>query len=400
MSGSLYNYIEPSGVIVPNLSSLLAQVESEWIGQFGSGFDLDSSTPGGIMIASEVAARSSVAQNNATLANQINPNQAAGMFLDAICALSGLERLADTFTVIDNVTLAGVQGSPIAAGTTIKSPSGDLFNLNEAVTLDPVSGTAIGTYTAQVAGSIAAPTGSWTIVTDVLGLETVTNNTVGTLGTEQQSDQILAVLRRKTLALQSVALMDAGLSRINNLSGVIGSQALENVQNVTATISGVTMVAKSVWFCIDGGSASDIGTALLATKSQGADWNGAQSLAVIDPASGQSYTVKWDLPTPVPLLVQVTVRQGTFVGDITDAVTQAVVDFGNNAISGLQGFGVGQSASPFEIAAGIQSECQGLYVKNVEIATVSSGIYAPAEIAMAIYQKPTIIGANVSVVIV
>jgi len=400
MSDPLYTYVEPTGVIVPNVTTLQNEVETEWTGVLGSGLNTDSSTPQGVMIAGEVAARSSVAQNNAALANQINPNQAAGMFLDAICALTGLERLPDTFTVVNNVLLTGVQSSPIAIGSLIASPNGDQFALNSNLTLDATTGEAIGSYTAVVAGPILAPTGSWTIITDVLGLETVVNNTVGTLGTQQQTDQALAVLRRKTLALQSVAMMDAVLSRINNVSGVIGSQGLENVTNGTVTISGVTLIAKSIWICVDGGSALDIATALLATKSQGAGWNGAQSLAVVEPSSGQSYTVRWDDPTSVPLLCQITVRQGTFAGNIADAVTQAIVDFGNNAIEGLQGFGVGQNASPFEIAAGVQSECPGLYVKNCEIATVSSGIYAPAEIAMQIFQKPTIIGANVTVVIV
>ena len=399
MSGTLYTYVVPTGVIVPNVVSLQTQVENEWIGEFGSGLDLDSSTPEGVMIAGEVAARSAVAQNNAALANQINPNQAAGMFLDAICALTGLTRLPDTFTVAASVTLSGVAESPIAAGTVLATPAGDLFALKDAVTLD-VTGSAIGSFVAQVPGPVPAPTGTWDIQTGVIGLEVATNNIAGTLGTLQESDQVLAALRRQTLALQSVALIDAALSRLNNIEGVIGVQGLENTANSTQTISGVSMVAKSVWFCVDGGAIGDIASALLATKSQGANWNGAQSLTIVEPASGQSYVVKWDDPTDVPLLCQITVRQGTFVGSISAAVTQAIVDFGNNAIAGLQGFSVGESASPFEIAAGVQQECPGIYVKNCQIATVSGGSYAPAEIAMLIYQKATITEADISVVIV
>lgn len=395
-----YNYIIPSGVIVPDLASLETVVKSEWTDIFGEDLPTDQSTPQGLMIASEVAARQGVVNNNATLANQINPNQAAGLFLDGICALTGLVRLPDTFTRAQAVTLAGVQGSPIAAGTIIATPDGDQFALDGDVTLDAVTGEATGLYTALVAGPIPAPSGLWTIVTDVLGLETVTNTLTGVLGMLQQSDEALATLRRKTLALQGVALIEAVLSAVNDVTNVIGSAGLENYTGSPVTIDGVVLKAHSIWVCADGGTNLDVATALLFNKSQGCDWNGSTTVNVVEPSSGQTYAVTFDRPTLVPLLVRVTCSKGTFIGSISTDVTNAVVDFANNAIDNLLGFVVSQSASPFEIAAGVMRQCPGLYVSKIEISLVSSVSYSTDEIAMLKYQKATVSGSDVSVVIV
>ena len=117
-----YSYVQPSGVIVPDDASLLETVQAEWTGAFGAALNLDSSTPQGAMIASETLARTGVLQTNAVVANQINPNQAGGLFLDALCALLGLLRPAQTFTVVRGVVLAGVGGSPIPAGSIATTP--------------------------------------------------------------------------------------------------------------------------------------------------------------------------------------------------------------------------------------------------------------------------------------
>lgn len=395
MSGS-YDYVTTTGVIVPDIGTIKDQVDSEWTGQFGTGLNTDSSTPQGVIIASDVAAREGVVNNNAAVANQINPSQAEGVFLDAICALTGLERLANTFSQV-TLTLAGVAGSPIAAGSQATSANADVFALDADVTLSG-GGTATGVFTALVSGPIPAPSGTYT-PSAVLGWDTAVAADVGTVGTAQQSDEALRTLRAQTLFLQGAALMGATLSALNNLTGVKSVQGLENVIASTQTIDTIALTANSIWVCVDGGDPTAIANSLLANKSMGSNWNGSQTLAVIEPTSGQSYTVKWDDPTLVPLLVRVTCKQGTFVGNPTAIIPQAVVNFANGLVANLEGFSLGQSASPFEVATGVMAQCEGLYISKVELSLVSSVSYAPAEIAMAINQKATVIAANVAVVI-
>lgn len=395
-----YTYVNATGVIVPNTSAVLAEVQSEWTGALPPINVNQSSSPQGVMIAAEVAARSTFLTNNAAVANQINPNQAGGIFLDAICALSGLEREPNTFTTVTNVVLAGVQSSPIASGSQAKTPNGDVFALQNAVTLDPVTGQATGTFVAVNPGPIAAPAGSWTIVSDVLGWETVTNPVQGIPGLATQSDQALRALRRSTLALQSNSLPETVSSNLSLVNGVLSFRFLENYTSTLIVVGDVTLVPNSIWVCVDGGSTTDVATSLLNSKSGGCNWNGATVVNVTEPVSGQVYVVKYDVPTLIPILVRVTCSQGSFVGNPDVAVVQAVLDFANNVIPNLEGIVVGENVSPFEIATAIMSECQGLFISNVELTLASSVNYQPVELVMQLFQKATIGSGAITVVIV
>src|ERR1700753_1714778 len=112
-----YQYILPTGTVVPDTSGLLSDVQSEYRAVFGADLIVTPDTPQGVLIAAEALARTEVVNNNAALANQINPNIAGGVFLDAIGFLTGIQRTAATSTVVPNVTLSGVPGTVIAAGT-------------------------------------------------------------------------------------------------------------------------------------------------------------------------------------------------------------------------------------------------------------------------------------------
>lgn len=402
MTASNYQYVENTGLIVPVTSNILAEVQSEWVGAFGNAIELAENTPQGVMISAETTARANVIQNNTAVANQINPNQSEGVFLDVICALTGLPRQGNTFTKVQNVLLTGQPSTPIAARSLAKTTAGDQFALDAAVTLDAVTGQAMSNFTAVQPGPVpcgAGAAGLTAIVTAVLGWETVSNAGTGIAGAAEQSDEALRALRRNTLFLQGVSNIGAISSALWAISGVIGVQILENTQNTGQTISGVEMIAKSVWVCVDGGNSDNIATALLKTKSIGAAWNGSQSLTVIEPASGQPYTVHWDVPSLLPILVQVTVRQGSFVGDPTAAVISAILAYGVNSIAGVDGLALGVNASPFEAGAAVAAQCPGLYVKLVQMALVSGGSLAPAEIPVAIYQKATIAEGNISVIL-
>jgi len=68
------------------------------------------------MITAEVEARDNVARNNADLANQINPDLAGGVFLDAIWSLTAGGRIAATRSTLQGVVLTGQAGTVIRSG--------------------------------------------------------------------------------------------------------------------------------------------------------------------------------------------------------------------------------------------------------------------------------------------
>ena len=131
-----YQYINATGLVVPDTSATLAQVQQEWRDTFGQDLVVTADTPQGVMIVAEAANRDSVAKNNADLANQINPDYAGGIFLDAIMALMGVSRTKSIPTLVKTVSLGGVPGTVIPAGAQARSATGDLYKTLNIVTLD------------------------------------------------------------------------------------------------------------------------------------------------------------------------------------------------------------------------------------------------------------------------
>src|SRR5665213_3554212 len=106
-----YQYVSSTGIIIPDTSTLLTSVTATYTTIFGTDLITTPDSPAGVFINAEVLAESAMVQNNAAVANQINPNLAAGTFLDAILALTGVQRSPATQTYVPGVTLTGASGT-------------------------------------------------------------------------------------------------------------------------------------------------------------------------------------------------------------------------------------------------------------------------------------------------
>ncbi|WP_088255408.1 baseplate J/gp47 family protein [Fimbriiglobus ruber] len=395
-----YQYLDATGVVIGDTSALLADVQGEYQSVFGADLVVTPDTPQGVLIAAETLARTEVVNNNAAVANQINPNVAGGVFLDALMALTGVQRTPSTQTLVTNVTLTGIAGTVIPAGTLAATAAGDQFASLSTVTLGG-GGTAMVNFASAAFGAIpCAASALNVIVSNILGWETVTNNAGGSpasataLGSSTQSDQAARALRQNTLAFQGVSLAEAITSALYYVSGVTSLTFQENVAATTQTINGISMVPHSIYACVAGGSDTDVAAALLENKSSGCAWNGGTSVSVVEPASGQTYTVQFDRPTPVGILVRVTTTNGN-----AQNITQAILDYANGVINGLAGFVVGADVSPFEIAGAITSEYPGYYISKVEISLESSVSYSTNAIPIAINEIAATQASYVTVVI-
>lgn len=397
-----YNYIADTGVITADVSDFQTQVQTEFQVAFGADIALTADTPQGKLITSETTARSRVAQMMAMLANMINPNQAGGVFLDAICAFLGLEREAATFTVVPNVAIAGTPNVVMAAGSmqAIGETSG-LFFVNTLAIQFAADGTAVSDFQCQTAGPVECPINDLSIATQVLGWETINNASAGVPGLLVQSDVSLRAERNNTLAKQGISTVEAQISDLVDIPGVRSVTYRENITNATAVIDGISLIAHSVWACVDGGADADIGLSLLTNKTDGAAWNGATTVNVVEPSSGQTYAVKFDRPTVLPVLVRVTMRQGSSTANLTTAVPQAVEDYSNGLVSGDPGFVNGAQVSPFDISGGISAQLPGTFVSKVEVAFAGgSPVYQTTELAIALNQRASVTLSAVQVIIV
>lgn len=388
MATTNYQYLEPSGVIVPDTSAILAGVQSEFQAAFGTDLVVTPDTPQGLLITAETLSRTAVVKNNAALANQINPNIAGGVFLDALLALTGVQRTPQTQTLVANVTVTGVASTIIPQGSQAATAAQDVFITAGAVTIPNSGTTQVNFYSQQYGPIPCAADALNTIVSGVIGWETVDNNpsstpaSTTTLGQTTQSDQAARAFRQNTLAYNGLSLPEAITSALYATAGVTSLTFQENIAATTQTINGISMVAHSVYACVEGGTDTDVAAVLLENKSSGSAWNGNTSVSVVEPASGQTYTVLFDRPSTVGIVVKVYTTNGNAAN-----IQQAILDYAAGLIPNMPGFVVGASVSAFDIAAAILAENPSYYISNVEIGNSASGpppVYATTPVAIAV----------------
>jgi hypothetical protein len=512
---SIYNYNNSTGVIVPDTSTILASVQTTYLDVFGADLVTTADTPQGVLITAEALAETAVVNNNAAIANQINPNIAGGTFLDAIMALTGIQRTPSTQTIVTGVTMSGVAGTVIPQGTLAATAAGDQFATQAQITLD-LGGTGSVNFASVAFGAIPCAISALdVIVSNVLGWETVTNPVAGVLGSLTQSDQAARAYRNNTLAFQGVALPVAITSALYATPNVSNVTFLENYNSVPAgmivsvtagtlagiygmtttagtgtngfitvgtdainfasssqtlptpnpwpvalyttsgnitlsglstqtggnwsgsltggniilvqsqttasqngvylanssswtrqsynltsaliqpSISGISLLPNSVYACVNGGTNTDVAAALLENKSSGAAWNGGTSVTVMEPATGQNYTVLFDRPTSIPVVIKVTTTNGS-----TANIIQAVLNYAAGLVNGFAGFVVGANVSPFEISGAILTQYPSYFINKVEVSIETSISYSTNIIPIGTNQIATTQLSYITVVVV
>lgn len=360
-----YQYITSTGVIVPDTSVIRDEVISEWRAAFGQDLVVTSETPQGAMITIDVESRDGMVRNNAELANQINPDIAGGVFLDAIWALTRGRRRSATRSVLSGVEFRGIPGTIIPSrSVAVVETTGARFLTSIDLVIGP-SGLVTGQMVAEDTGPIAAPSGTLTqVASSVLGWEQVNNPTSAALGADRETDVASRKRRRNTLALQSISLPEAVISRVYGVDGVRSMSFRENITDTTQTIDGVVLLPHSIWACVDGGEETDVATALLASKTGGSNWNGDVLVSLIEPSSKQPYAVRFDRPQELSRIVRITVKATPL--DAQAIVPDAVRRYAEGELDGENGLIVGEDLSPFEIAGAINEIEPRIFVRKVE----------------------------------
>lgn len=420
MSAS-YTYVIATGAIAIDTTDLLTDVETEWQNAFGTTLNTDASTPQGTLIASETTARTSVMKNNAELANMQNPNLTYGVYLDAICALLGIDRGTNQSTVASGVEITGDAQTVIAAGSRIKTPNEDIFTLVEAVTI-PIGGVTTGIFQSQAYGAIAFPTGSMEIVDGTIGwggASAVAGTTVLS-GSTQNTDPQLKNKRNAQLAIQGTSSTDAIFANLLNVPNVTSAMVVENNTGVVGTVNGITFTKPSaLWVCVAGtASQSAIAAALYAAHNASCPWdfgaagmgnpvNAPNGVTTPDPTTGLPQTVLYTTPILYDTYINLQVRQSASQAPGAPAIQAAVLAYAQGLESGEPGFVMGADVSSFEVSGSVARQYPGLYVKSCMVACVPAGSPAPSypsgytyEFVIAPYQQAQLSVGNINVSLV
>lgn len=364
-----YQYNADTGVIVPDTAEVLETVQNEYKQALGEDLNLNPSTPQGRLIEAEAASRVQLLEATAIMANVINPEKSFGVYLDALCSLSGITRIAGSSSRV-LASIQGVPGTVIAAGSRAKNTLGSVWYLENAVTI-PATGVQTAYFLSEQLGPSDCPVGSLTSIMDaVLGWETITNNLPAQAGVLPESDEALRQRRKQNLYRGS-ALIPSIKARLNLVPNIRSAFVYENYNSQPVTYQGITINAHSIYAVADGGTDQDVAQALFETKSDGCGYTGNVTVNVKDSSWGIEYPVSFNRPVQVSVSVSVTVKIADNSGNTSDleqAVKNAVLAYEQGEVEQVEGLKVGTDVSPFEIASAISIQIPDIFVSLVKVA--------------------------------
>lgn len=289
-----------------------------------------------------------IGQLNAILANKIaekwdallavwanSGEDAGGVSLDRVCALTGVERLEPVASEV-LLTLGGTVATVIPAGKRVSNPSTNVsFETVEEATIGG-GGTVDVLAECTVAGPLTALAGTVTrIDTPVSGWTSATNADDATPGRNLETDAALRARRRLELAQSGGATADAIRANLLEVEGVTAAFVFHND---TDTTDGDGILAHSVEAVVTCGAAADIAlenaaeirASLHASVAAGIRTHGSESGTVTD-ASGVTQTIKFTRPTVVGTKANIDIRvdDDVYPEDGDDQVVAAVVAYVN-----------------------------------------------------------------------
>lgn len=400
-----YKYNTDTGIITVDTSTLKTDVQGEYKAALGSDLELTDSTPQGRMIDGETAARSGVLAFTSEIANQINPDQAGGVFLGSIFSLMGGEPYKATVTVINNMRVYGTQNGVVAGGFQVYDPNGSIFTLQTNITMNqedttttPHTWYGLGIFQATVTGPLVVPANTqWFLSTPApLNVTHVTNPEAGIPGANAETDVAARNRRRNTLAKQGRNSVRAIRALVSDLLGFRSMVIRENTADSSQTIDGITMPANSIYVCVQGAVDDDIAEAMLEAKSTGAPWTvgspvrGTQvTVTLTEPASGQPYTITFARPTIIPCTCNVEYDAAQSTGNYEPqfAIQDAIMKYQNGELPGDPGLVVSRNLSAYELAGAIGALYPGIYVSNL---TVTGKSTTSDEIVMNLWEVANI----------
>lgn len=400
-----YDYVTGRGVVVPDTSTVLSDVQNEFKAVFGNDLDISPETVQGRLIEMISRSRLFTIQACAAVSNMLNLNTANGFVLDDLGSLFLLSRQPATYTET-SVVLSGVSGTIVPEGTRLKSTGGDIFvNTADYTIGSPYS----ATFRAENKGVVPCPANTLTIILDAVnGLETANNPGNPILGREMESDAEFRQRIRGSLNVNSVAVLSAIKANLEQIDGVIGTYLYDNYSNSSVGVDDITVPAHSILAVVDGGDSKDIANVLYSKKTIGAGYCSTTTdpdieivtETVLDPIYGTSYEVKFARPKVVNLVVNITVARQNYTGsDLVTDVKNAIVAWSVGDNDEVDGLKIGSDVSPFEISAAVSNTLPEIFIRDCKVGKVGGAAPSASILTMDVAEKGVITANNITVTV-
>lgn len=393
-SSELFGFDSSTGQIIPQTSTVKANIESLMNAIFDQTLSLDAETPAGRLVEAWTMMITRFCAVTATYANQINPQYATGQMLDAIGALFSIERTGSTKTVLA-CSFGGKPGTRIPAGSRISNQAGDEFEVQSQLTLDS-SGSATGYAVSTVSGPLDIEASSVTNILDsVVGWNYVKGEGIETAGAEMESDEHYRnrILNARWTGIGFVESIKAQIERVENVTSVV---VVDNGESHDVYLwSDMTLhteippeepylkLAANSMLAIVYGAAEDgkIAEAIIDTKPAGCGYTSLAKdfqdgvdkgleVKVYKTVEGITYPVVFNRPLLEKFGVSIEVGRNKYTGTedaLKAEIKSAIVRWALGEAPFTEGISLGQSIYSFEIGAAVSDLIPSIQIRSVSI---------------------------------
>ena len=394
-----------AGVQLPLESAILAGVQTDINSAFGGGVNPGLNTPQGQLAQSLTAIIGEKNDEIAAIANNVNPDTAAGRWQDAIGRIYFLDRIAATGTVV-TATCTGLVGTTIQAGVYATDTAGNQYVNTAAVTIGP-TGSVQAQFQNVVTGPIPCAAGTLnTIYTAQFGWESITNAAAGTLGSDVETRADFEQRRMNSVALNAVNTVQSMYAAVLAVPDVIDAVVRDNPQGVVSYYgaSSYPMPPHSVTVSVAGGNSATIAPAIWAKKAPGCAWNGNTSTTVQDTINYTSapyptYTVTYLVPTATAAYFSVQIVNNPALPSNIIALIQAAIIAAFTGTDGGQMARIDSTIYSGRYFAGVAATNA-----NVQVLSIGMGFTAltaaNTKLSFGIDQLPSISASNIAVLLV
>ena len=295
---------------------------------------------------------------------------AVGTLLDNIAGLTGLTRLAATYSTV-TLTLTGTPATVIAAGKRARVPGGAIFALDAAATIGG-GGTVDAAATCTTAGAYEAAASSVTeIVDSVSGWTSVTNAADATIGSQIETDSALRTRREQVFTAGGSCVVQALRVALEDLDYVTSANVISNDTN--ATVDGVP--AKSFRTVIypstaDADNLQEIAETIRAHKPAGIRSYGTDRTGTVTNPYDYATTVSWDWADTVEMHANLVVVTTSDYPSTGDALVKAAVEVWGDAL------GLGGDANNAGMIAAVMAAVPGIASFTTAQVKKTGGSYA------------------------
>jgi uncharacterized phage protein gp47/JayE len=267
----------------------------------------------------------------------MTPGNATGVQLDALVSLAGITRDPATYSQA-TVTLAttGAANVLVTEGHLVEGGGENddaRWATSEDVTI-PAGGSVTVVVVAQEPGAISASPGVIDkIVTAVAGWTSVFNASSATPGDDLETDAALRTRWQASLQSLGTASVNAIRGRIAELDYITAVVVIENDDGAAAIVEGITMSPSSIAVIVAPNTLTtaqkqEVAETIYSNTAGGIRTVGTDVVATVTDAAGSSKTVRygWAVEVTVTVAFTVTLEPGYVIGDVDDALAEAVAD--------------------------------------------------------------------------